>query len=192
MALFIHLASYCSWMFIIRNYKNSYMYIHMIIGMSQYYHCLRVKWSVEGNGLHSLVMWPLVMWLLALICHTTMCRNSNNFLYNPGHVTLWCLEVVLVVYASMWFTVLFQVRPARTTLFLTGPVWWILHQLLHGKFTTVIIGTNDFSKYDAILLHICQVPIYPLGGWLAYVYQSSKVGVEPTTLELPVSCSLTV
>ncbi len=26
-----------------------------------------------------------------LICHTTMRRNSINFLYNPGHVTLWCL-----------------------------------------------------------------------------------------------------
>ncbi len=30
------------------------------------------------------------------ICHTTIRRNSINFLYNPGHVTLWCLEVVPV------------------------------------------------------------------------------------------------
>ncbi len=28
-----------------------------------------------------------------LICHTTMCRNSINFLYNSGQVTLWCVEV---------------------------------------------------------------------------------------------------
>ncbi len=29
-----------------------------------------------------------------------MCRNTINLLYNPGHVTRWCLEVVLVVFAS--------------------------------------------------------------------------------------------
>ncbi len=28
-----------------------------------------------------------------LICHTTMRRNPINFLYNPDHVTLWCMEV---------------------------------------------------------------------------------------------------
>ncbi len=28
-----------------------------------------------------------------LICHTTMCRNPINFLYNLDHVTLWCVEV---------------------------------------------------------------------------------------------------
>ncbi len=32
-----------------------------------------------------------------LICHTTMCRNPINFLYNSGHVTLWCVEVCRVV-----------------------------------------------------------------------------------------------
>ncbi len=31
-----------------------------------------------------------------LIYHTTMCRNSINFLYNPGDVTFWCVEVGLV------------------------------------------------------------------------------------------------
>ncbi len=36
-----------------------------------------------------------------LICHTTIGRNSINFLYNPGHVTLCCLEVVPVVYARV-------------------------------------------------------------------------------------------
>ncbi len=36
-----------------------------------------------------------------LICHTTMRKNAINFLYNPGHVTLWCLEVVPVVYARV-------------------------------------------------------------------------------------------
>ncbi len=31
--------------------------------------------------------------------HTTMHRNSINILYNPSHVTLWCLEVVPVANA---------------------------------------------------------------------------------------------
>ncbi len=28
-----------------------------------------------------------------LICHTTLRMNPVNFLYNPGHMTLWCVEV---------------------------------------------------------------------------------------------------
>ncbi len=36
-----------------------------------------------------------------LICNTTMCRNAINFLYNPGHTTLWCLKVVPVFYARV-------------------------------------------------------------------------------------------
>ncbi len=35
-----------------------------------------------------------------LICHTTMRRNLINFLYNSGHVTLWCVEVGPVVNAQ--------------------------------------------------------------------------------------------
>ncbi len=40
-----------------------------------------------------------------LICHTTICRDSINFLYNPDHMTLWCLEVVPVFYAGVryWY-----------------------------------------------------------------------------------------
>ncbi len=34
-----------------------------------------------------------------LMCHTSMHRNPINFLYNPGHVTLWCVEVGLVANA---------------------------------------------------------------------------------------------
>ncbi len=34
-----------------------------------------------------------------LICHTTMCSNPINFLYNLDHVTLWCVEVGLVANA---------------------------------------------------------------------------------------------
>ncbi len=34
-----------------------------------------------------------------LICHTTMHRNPINFLYNPCHVTLWCVKVGTVANA---------------------------------------------------------------------------------------------
>ncbi len=40
----------------------------------------------------------------ALICHTTMCRNHINFLYNPGHVTIWCVKVGLVANAREGLT----------------------------------------------------------------------------------------
>ncbi len=47
---------------------------------------------------HTLITWPLASkW--TLICLTTMRRNVINFLHNTGYVTLWCLKVVLVVYA---------------------------------------------------------------------------------------------
>ncbi len=39
-------------------------------------------------------------WVDTLICHTTMRRNPINFLYNTGHVTLWCVEVGHVTNAS--------------------------------------------------------------------------------------------
>ncbi len=35
-----------------------------------------------------------------LICHATMCRNAINILYIPGHMTLWQMEVIPVVYTS--------------------------------------------------------------------------------------------
>ncbi len=35
-----------------------------------------------------------------LICHTTMCSDSIHILYIDVHVTLWCLKVISVVYAS--------------------------------------------------------------------------------------------
>ncbi len=36
-----------------------------------------------------------------LICHTKMRRNSINFLYNPGQVIIWCLEIVPEVSARV-------------------------------------------------------------------------------------------
>ncbi len=34
-----------------------------------------------------------------LICYTTMHSNPINFLYSPGHMTFWCVEVGLVANA---------------------------------------------------------------------------------------------
>ncbi len=49
---------------------------------------------------HTLITQPLASeW--TLICHTTMRRNTINCLYSPGHMNLWCLEVVPVVYAKI-------------------------------------------------------------------------------------------
>ncbi len=47
---------------------------------------------------HTLITWPSKR-VDTLICDTTMRRHSINFLYNPGHVILWCLEVVPVTNA---------------------------------------------------------------------------------------------
>ncbi len=39
-----------------------------------------------------------------LICHTTMRRNHINGLYNPDHVSLYCVEVSLVANARQGST----------------------------------------------------------------------------------------
>ncbi len=56
-----------------------------------------------------------------LICHTTMSRDPIHFLYNPGHVTFWCLQVVPVVYATLAWScscvepsLAFATRPTST------------------------------------------------------------------------------
>ncbi len=41
-----------------------------------------------------------VAWADTLICHTTMHRNAINFLCIPGHVILWCVEVVPMANAN--------------------------------------------------------------------------------------------
>ncbi len=48
---------------------------------------------------HTLIMWPPASeW--TLICHTSIRRNSIKFLYDPGHVTFWYLEIVPAVHAG--------------------------------------------------------------------------------------------
>ncbi len=54
---------------------------------------------------HTLIMLNLASeWTFSYI--TPQCigtRNAINFLYNPGHVTLWYLKVIPVAYASLFF-----------------------------------------------------------------------------------------
>ncbi len=87
-----------------------HMYIYENpIYLKQYNHIVsvmvRCSFSCYCREAHSNHM-TSSKWADTLICHTTMRRNAINFLHNPGHMTLWCLEVVLVVYArvaeKMW------------------------------------------------------------------------------------------
>ncbi len=48
--------------------------------------------TIQGHSFICYMLFP------SLICHFTMCWNLINFLYNQGHVIIWCLEVVPVVY----------------------------------------------------------------------------------------------
>ncbi len=54
--------------------------------------CLTV-WAYCYSSSHALITWPLASEQTLFICHTTICRNPINFLYNSGHMTLWCVEV---------------------------------------------------------------------------------------------------
>ncbi len=74
------------------------------------------------------VMWPFDVWkyfqlsmLECLICHPTMCRNAIIFLYDPGHMTNWCLEVVPVVYARVTNNQTWMVHTSPKSTWLS---WW--------------------------------------------------------------------
>ncbi len=51
-----------------------------------------------------------------------MCRNAINFPYNPGHVTLWSLEVVPVLYAKLFRTLFFDGYP------IIYDIQWLQHE----------------------------------------------------------------
>ncbi len=70
-----------------------------IVSWSYFWHILMLFFA-HGQFAHSNHMTSSKP-MDTLICQATMRRNVINFLYNPGHVTLWCLEVVPVVYAWM-------------------------------------------------------------------------------------------
>ncbi len=57
--------------------------------------------SRMNTHVHILITWPLASkWTISY--DTTQCVGILlTFLYNPGHVTRWCLEIVLVVYARV-------------------------------------------------------------------------------------------
>ncbi len=51
---------------------------------------------LEAHSIHV----TSINWADTFICHTTVHRNVINVLYIPGHVMLWCVKVVPVVYAG--------------------------------------------------------------------------------------------
>ncbi len=79
-----------------------------------------------------------------LICHTTMCKNLINFLYNPGHVTLWCVEVGPMANARGGFN-------ARTRLGYGEKELCITNLLRHEK--TDILQVEDMLIKFRIRVH---------------------------------------
>ncbi len=94
--------SWKKWPFYAGHYDHGDDNCDMIIPQQALVHTLDAHIGmVEGGDSErtTLITWPLAS-EQTLICHTTMHRNAINVLNIPGHVTLWCLEVVPVVYAS--------------------------------------------------------------------------------------------
>ncbi len=78
-------------------------------------------------------------WVDTLICHTTMCRNSINILYNPGHVTLWCLEVVPLEYSR----IVYSLSPRRLHLHIRV----IDLALYHSDVDMLTANVTDMALY---------------------------------------------
>ncbi len=73
-----------------------------------------------------------------------MCRNAINFLYNSGHITLSCLQVVLVTYVRV-----IEIVPAVLRTFM----WQLDHVIV--KYIVHDITYNLFLKsYPNKLLFI--------------------------------------
>ncbi len=92
---------------------------------------LNVKWfdlicDIDSHGTHSNHV-TSSKWVNTLICHTTMCRNAINFLYNIDHVTLWCLEVLPVVYARvLWWGSSYKINHMPKTTHHSETSLWLI------------------------------------------------------------------
>ncbi len=100
------------------------------------------KWSPDGAKSHSNHVTSSKQ-ADTIICHTTMCRNPINFLYNQGHMILWCVEVGLV--ANVWEDSTqeydWAMMGAKYDLALTWPFW------LDIKTHTVSVNLMKFSSH---------------------------------------------
>ncbi len=74
-------------------------------------HVTWIVWNVNRIPMHCGVAYESVHSL-------ARGRNFNNFLNNPGHVTLWCLEVIPVVYARV--VICYVKGPSINVRFLTS------------------------------------------------------------------------
>ncbi len=98
-----------------------------------------------------------------LIFHTTMCRNFINFLYFPGHVTLWSLKVVQVVYARvMWYS----------TQFVEACDW--LTFTSHCSMASVFGASTWESKITALHIIIALADLTVGGLACTYFYMTHK------------------
>ncbi len=130
-----------------------------------------------------------------LTCHTTMHGNAINFLYNPGYVTLLCLEVVPVVFGRvkyMYTTFTFQMwnvtgcQNGRTSLLtqqIAKPVMWLYIHVIQGlhlktmtsrKSPPVVYWDNGIPPFmNAHLLLLVRTLLYRL-------MQTSKRTLPPS------------
>ncbi len=92
----------------------------------------------------------------SLICHTTMRRNLINFLYNSGHVTLWCVEVGPLANARESST---QEHDCVCNM------WWYsnkiyacfcLWQLTILEYVLVLFVTSDLTYWHIYLFVTCD------------------------------------
>ncbi len=74
-----------------------------------------------------------------LTCHTTMCRNPINCLYNSAHVTIWCVEVGPNAREG-----------SKQEHNWAGVVWLPLRSLSEGR---TVSGQNSHPKSSITWLH---------------------------------------
>ncbi len=84
------------------NFRSILIWLVIVQRVASHYHC--VQWYPLPDYFHTTTSHSNYVtsskWADTLICHTTRRRNHINFLYNPGHVTVWCVEVGQVTNAS--------------------------------------------------------------------------------------------
>ncbi len=106
--------------------------------------------------------------------------NAINFLYNPGHVTLWCLEVVPVVYARVlrsfksclkaFILTMFTVSPS--TPYITGHTSLSLHldTLTESTLIKQIVTANFRTTYTSSKLKLPSL----FDAWLFWTFHTKS------------------
>ncbi len=106
--------------------------------------------SVVDDNIHTLITWHLAS-QLTLSYVTPQCVGILYTLYNPGHVNLWCLQVVPVVYAI-------DVIPRKNS---SEHGWYL------GEYGVTIITVN--IVYWCVACQTVSCTLCCLGCWLAVI-----------------------